>query len=151
MSYIANPEFYDSCFVYRTAVQSLSDKTWTSLNLNLEVFDNNSMHDTVTNNDRITVQAGRGGLYEVACLVIFAANTTGARLIRLRVNATTTLFLGSQDALQYAGVGNTLWSPSYYYEMAAADYFTVEGWQDIGGGALNVTGAYLWCLGPLPI
>jgi hypothetical protein len=95
------------------------------------------MHDTVTNNSRLTIPTGGGGLYLVKATVVFTPNATGMRAAQLLKNGAvigtfaTMLTVGSS-----AGEESTV-HVTQLLELAAADYLEVQGYQ-ASGGALNV-------------
>lgn len=71
---------------YAATTQSIANNTWTSLNIDTEVYDSDNGHSTVTNNSRYTVQVA--GTYLVTGSVGYAANATANRAIRFAVNGT---------------------------------------------------------------
>ena len=121
-----------ACSFYHNTTQSLSDDTTTALLGNSEYFDNGSMHDTGSNTSRMTiVTAGR---YLLNATVFFDANSTGRRLVYLRVNGTTSYLLNS---VAPPASPTTCVVPVFKsLVLAAADYVEVLGNQN-SGGALN--------------
>lgn len=67
--YLANPP---ACRVYHSANQSLTNNVLATLAFNSERWDTDTMHDTVTNNSRITFKTA--GLYVVSASVVFTAD-----------------------------------------------------------------------------
>jgi hypothetical protein len=51
------------CNAYHNTTQNVTSGHTDALNLNSEDFDTNSMHDTSTNNNRVTIPIGGGGFY----------------------------------------------------------------------------------------
>ena len=51
--------------VYRATSQSLTGSTYNQINFDAEAYDSHGMHDTVTNNHRLTVPTGWGGYYHI--------------------------------------------------------------------------------------
>lgn len=51
--------------VYRTTTQSIPNNTSTAIGFDAEVTDTDGYHDNSTNNSRITIPTGQGGLYLV--------------------------------------------------------------------------------------
>lgn len=127
-----------------TASQSIATSTGTNLTFNTELWDNGSLHSTVSNTDRIVVPAGGDiGNWYLAGIVPFDANATGrreARIWHMPVGGgpgslvAETVVAGLSDA----GVGPTLNISGVAQPPAVGDYFVLEGWQN-SGGALNVT------------
>lgn len=75
-----------------STTQTISNATFTALNLNTTAFESESgWHDTVTNNTRMTVPSGQDGKYLVAAGVTFAADADGTRQLRIRKNGATYL------------------------------------------------------------
>ena len=119
--------------VYHNANQSIPDATNTALAFNSERADTNTIHDTVTNNSRLTCQTA--GVYSITASVEFAANATGIRSVGLRLNGTT--FLSLQRSPSAGASVTALLSVATMYALAATDYVEVIVSQD-SGGALNV-------------
>jgi hypothetical protein len=66
----------------RTSTQTISDATWTSVALNAtDDWDTHTMHDTSTNNSRITIPTGWGGKYRFTARVDWD-NLDGAGHVR---------------------------------------------------------------------
>lgn len=118
------------CRVYHNADQNVATATWTSLALNSERYDVGSMHSTVTNNSRITIPSGGGGVYHVFASVRFATNATGIRAVRLWLNGATSIGQRNNSATStdpcHLGI-------SVDYKFAAADYIEVQVYQASGG------------------
>lgn len=119
--------------VYNNTTQSVSNATLTTLNANSEVYDTDSMHDTVTNNPRLTCVTP--GLYLVQAVVQFAASAT--------VGERSVVF--TDDTTTWPGGGHSGWATSANYvganidvQLTAGQYIKVNVTQR-SGGALNVT------------
>jgi hypothetical protein len=136
------------CRVYHDANQNVNNATVTTLSFNQERFDPDAIHDTSTNNSRIT--PGVVGTYLVGANVQYAtdAGGTGSRDILMDLNAGGT-YIG--HARQKAGTNsdsvncNVLWRTT-----ASADYFEIDAFQT-SGGALNVNttanrSPEFWCM-----
>lgn len=116
-----------ACRVYHNANQSLPDNTLTIVAFNSERFDTNTMHDTATNNSRITFTTA--GVY----VVTFTGNVAAAGDYieiygELLVNGTTVIDAYREQpnntALsQYVKLA-TIW------KFAAIDYVQVQVRQD---------------------
>jgi hypothetical protein len=120
------------------AAQSLTNSTWTSLNLNTEEVDKDPSgaggHDNVTNNSRFT--AVYAGWYRVSGKAgIWPANTTGRRGVRYAVNGVAVI--ASKILLQGAAssAGDTPCASTLLF-LNVGDYVEVQGFQE-SGGALN--------------
>ena len=118
--------------VYHSADQSIPNATWTALALDSERFDTDVIHDTVTNNSRLTCKTA--GKYVIVASAMFASNATGLRGIKILLNSTTII-----AKLYFAAIsGDT--TPTFVstlYELNVGDYVQMQGVQT-SGGALNV-------------
>lgn len=74
---------------FSTANQTISDATLTAVAFASESFDSDSMHDNSSNNTRLTFNTE--GIYYVEGQADFNASSTGDRLVRIRLNGSTTL------------------------------------------------------------
>jgi hypothetical protein len=131
MTFLNNPP---SCRVYHNANQTLATSGYSAAAaFNSERWDTDLMHDTATNNSRITFQTA--GKYLVACQWSIAAFAGGARRGgRIRINGGTEIAveLRSGVSINVIGMtGPTLWP------FAAGDYIEFEGYQDSGGSQAN--------------
>lgn len=132
----------NSCSAYHNTTQSVTDAV---LNLNAEEADTASMHDLVTNNNRITIPSGGAGRYLINAQTTFASN---AAALQVRLNGTAI-----REAAQTGGLGfvNVV---LLGYLLAAADY--VEMFASTGGVASTAGSATarlatrLEVVGPLP-
>ena len=125
------------CRVFHNANQSIpSGGSGTPLAFNSERFDIGNLHDTVTNNTRLTCQfAGR---YLIYFNIYFAVNATGQRQALVRLNGTnvhiantSALGAASFDVLLIGAVG---------YNRAAGDYVELLAYQNSGGALSVLTG-----------
>lgn len=121
------------------ATLSLANNAVTALGLDTEQYDQTGFHDNVTNNDRMTVPTGFGGLYAISAYVEFleasSAGTpnTGQRGVEITVNGTAVT--GSRT--DSTAAGDTRLVSSAQVVLAAADIVRVTGFQN-SGGAMNV-------------
>lgn len=118
--------------VYNTGSQTITTATWTALTLNSERFDTDAFHSTSANTERFTIPSGLGGKYLINANIGFAANTTGQRGVRLRLNDATTLAQDLRETMSDGALGTRM-AISCVYELVATDYIEVEVWQDSGG------------------
>ena len=121
--------------VTRTAVMAITTGTLTAVAFDSENFDANSLHDTVTNNSRLT--CGTAGKYWVHGKVRFDANATGYREAWLKLN-NTTFQAHSGSILPAAFNGNfatcEVWST---ISLNVGDYVELFV-QQTSGGNLNL-------------
>ena len=113
--------------------QSVPDGTFTALAFDTEDFDTDTMHDTVTNNSRLT--ATTAGKYLVGGTANFAASGTGRREVRIRKNGTD--YIAAMHTDPGGGIDCPL-SVSTEVELAVNDYVEFIAWQSSGVG-LDVT------------
>jgi len=140
---IKNADYRAAARVFHNAAQSITNNTATALAFNSERYDqeNNTastIHDTVTNNSRLTCRTA--GVYEIKGCIEFAGNSTGDRAISIRLNGTTVIGTDYR-AVPASGVGRI--SVSSAYALAVNDYVELLAFQT-SGGSLNVnsTGNY---------
>ncbi|HYG79628.1 MAG TPA: hypothetical protein VD861_04535, partial [Pyrinomonadaceae bacterium] len=120
--------------VTHSAAQSLSNNSTTVIAFDTERNDDDTMHDTATNNSRLTIVTA--GWYVATANLEFATNATGNRAVGIRLNGTTTIgqtFVASAGASQPTRISITT-----IYKLAAGDFLEVTGFQS-SGGALNVS------------
>lgn len=123
--------------VFHNAAQSITSATPTNLAFNSERIDQASnaadtMHDTVTNNSRLTCRYA--GVYIIIANIEWAASTAGTRILTIRLNATTNIGstqVQSPTSAIFQQVTPTMWP------LAVNDFVTAEVTQN-SGGALNV-------------
>jgi hypothetical protein len=131
--------FFDppACKVFRSAVQLITNTTWTAITFDNESYDTDNMHSNTITPTRITVNTP--GLYLLTANVLFAASATGNRLYGFRKNtlSPTDPTEGFNGGAGAAGneTGGTL---SQIVKAVASDYFEVMVWQS-SGGSLNTT------------
>lgn len=121
--------------VYDASTQTLTTGSAAFINFDSETFDTDTMHDTVTNNTRLT--ATTAGKYLVIGQMEFAANATGERRLSIGKNgATNDVATVVHDA---AASGETRIIVAGFVDLSATDYVQLEAWQNSGGN-LNVSG-----------
>lgn len=123
------------CRAYASAVVAhTSSGNYQALTFNTNLFDNASMHSTVSNTDRFTVPSGAAGKWLFGGFIGWAVSGAGARYTSAFVNGSTiyseTYSLG--DAALFVSQNITT-----MYSMTAAQYFGLYGWQS-SGGSLNM-------------
>lgn len=134
--YLANPP---ACRAYHNAAQSPANNTETALALNSERYDTNSMHDTVTQNSRITFTTA--GLYVVNGSASWAANATGVRQIGIRLGGVT--YIAVELELTPGGTIVCQQTISTTYKFTAGQYVELVAYQNSGAAlAVNSTGNY---------
>jgi hypothetical protein len=127
-----------SCVVRRLTPQSINDNTSTLVNFDTEDEDNASMHDTVTNNTRITIPVS--GRYLVWAAVEFATHATGIRSLLIR-RQTANFTLIRQRLAAADGADVTALAICCHRFLSSGDYIECEVYQN-SGGALNVNAVF---------
>lgn len=118
---------------YRGTTQSLSDNTETVLLFDTESYDTSTIHDNSSNTGRLTcITAGK---YLIEGIAEFAANATGARQLRVRLNGTTVI--AAENRTSAAAGTATKMGVHVVYDLAASDYVELLALQN-SGGSLNV-------------
>jgi hypothetical protein len=142
ISFLANPP---ACKATRTSTQAIVTATATAIQFNAaDAYDTASMHDTVTNNTRVTMATA--GLYVIVGYTEWELNATGTyRQARLRVNGTTAIAIQTHSAGTLSA--NTAYetSLSTIYKAAANDYVELVVQHDRGANlnAWNANALYL--------
>lgn len=121
-----------ACRVYHDVAQSITNASHVTLAFNSERFDTDTIHDTVTNNERLTCKTA--GKYLIVVNVLFDANATGTRELALILNGATNIGRQTAPASATQPTGVTV---ATVYDLAVNDYVTVMVYQS-SGGALNV-------------
>jgi len=129
-----------SCRVERTDAsnQTLTNDTWESVLWTEEVYDPLDMHDG-SNTERFAEDM-LPGEYEVVGSIVFLADATGQRGVRVEVidGGTTTAFEAQVDA---AAVDDTSIPFVCRVRKAHNGYIRVQAWQNSGGATPTVRGA----------
>lgn len=132
---------YLGCHAFRTSAQTLSNNTWTTIDMNGELWDTGvaagltQMHDTSTNAERII--ARRVGIFWVAAQARFTAATAGGRGAQILDNAGFTVArmevrTESSGRAQYVNIGG------WWDATAVTDYVYLQGFQNSGGDLTTV-------------
>lgn len=122
--------YTEGCNVYHDANQTISNSTWTASAFNQEHYDTDTMHDTVTNNSRITIKTA--GKYIIIAMGEFADNSTGFRSMYVRLNGSDVIALSRIKPIG-AGVGNDAFCLAGEWDFAVNDYIEVMVLQSSGG------------------
>lgn len=122
--------------VYNDANISIPNSAATDLTFNQERFDDNALHDTGSNTERLTCK--KTGKYIITGTVEFASNATGLRIISLNHypsggGGPIVIAAHSADA---ASAAHSM-AISTVFKLTINDWATVSVFQS-SGGALNV-------------
>lgn len=126
------------CLAYNNATQSITNNTETVATLNAEAYDVGTMHDTVTNNSRITIPTGGDGLYLIRGVAIFAVAAGGQRYAFLQKNGTTKI--GALSIRLPDGSFSQSVEAMSVEPLVATDYLELVVYQN-SGGSINVGSA----------
>jgi hypothetical protein len=128
--------------VHKSATQAITTATDTAVTWNVDDYDNDTMHDVVSNTSRLI--ATHAGKYRLTAFIQWA-DSTGQRYVLVKINGTATVQAGSSvDAANFAGLP-VMHSITWEGEMAAADYAEIYVYQNTGGN-LNVATTSWACL-----
>ena len=118
--------------VYKSAYQSISNDSLTTITFDLETYDTDTIHDNSTNNSRLTCKTA--GKYIIFGRIIYAANATGVRGLKLLHNGNAMF-----DYINSPGSGNLSGGVSVTEVklLAVDDYVELQAYQTSGGN-LNV-------------
>lgn len=123
--------------VHMSAAQDhTSSGSWQTINFDAETIDTNTYHDNVTNNSRLTIPSGMGGVYLVFASIAFASTsvTIGAKILLNGSDKFATLGIGSSTNGNAVYIGQLI-------TVVAGDYLQVQGYQASGGNLAFSTGA----------
>jgi hypothetical protein len=126
-----------SCGVHDTNNQAIADGVATALYYATEDWDNDSIHDNVINNSRLTCKTA--GLYIIVTSVLWEPSVVGRRTICLRLNGITYIGNVNGPTLSDVGIGLRQFCVALY-NMAANDYVETIVAQS-AGLSLNILGA----------
>jgi hypothetical protein len=116
-----------SCRVFHSTTQAVLNNTLTILDWNSEAYDTDNMHDTVTNNSRITFNTA--GKYNIASCVKFATSISNGARIEILLNGTTIIAGQSTGA---TGAEAPILNIATNYSFISGDYIQVRVFQSSG-------------------
>lgn len=123
--------------VYHNANQAIANETPVTLDFNSERYDTDIIHDTVTNNSRLTCKTP--GKYLINAQVEWVgASATGRRIAYIYLNGTTPI---AQITYDPTAAVNVRYAVTTVYDLAVNDYVTVVVYQTSGGNLDVVSGA----------
>jgi hypothetical protein len=95
-----------------------------------ERFDTDTMHSTVTNNSRITINTA--GIYLFTASIYYSANATGRRSLNISRSGTTDVATIQVQAVATPAVDPTHLQVATVYKCSAGDWFVVQCAQNSG-------------------
>jgi hypothetical protein len=136
MNLLYNPP---SCYAARTASQSITHATITSIAFNAtDVWDTAALHDPSVIPERITIPTGGDGVYLFTGTVTWTADVNGSVRIQY-ISKNGTPLIGSVVPL-VTGSGICATQVALQVKVAAGDYVEFQVFQD-AGHSLNVDSA----------
>ncbi len=124
------------CSLYKSAVQSIANDSSTTITWDLENYNTDSLHSTVTNTSRITIPSGKNGKWLFTGCMAFASNGTKVRRANLTVNGTTSYAPIAQQATVATDGDSTHGTFAWPLNLVAGDYVEMSAYQN-SGGSLN--------------
>jgi len=115
---------------YRTSAKTLTHNVETEIDFDGERYDVGGLHDTVTNNGRLTAQLA--GKYLIWANINFNANATGLRQVTFKFNAGATVICFAQ-AVNAGASGYVGLCPVVTHDFAVGDYVRCFAYQNSGG------------------
>lgn len=139
------------CRVTHSSNQTATDNTVVYMAFDTEDFDVGAMHDTATNNSRLTIPSGGGGFYLFGMYVsinsVYSATATVYLMLALRLNgATVTAQHSDQGGISGQNERYTMVQLSDV--LVATDYMEAGFFQNQGSDGTIATGTGLplfWC------
>lgn len=112
------------------ATQSISTATQTPLTMNAEVFDTDGFHDNTTNNTRITIPSGLGGIYLLNGGILSTAGTSFRWIFGWKKNDSESGYI-SEARLQPAGTDFSM-DATAIVNLLAGDFVTLYIFHEAG-------------------
>lgn len=122
------------CSVSNSAAVAVTTATATILNANTEAYDNDTMHSTVSNTSRITINTA--GVYLFVGRINYQPNASGDRSISFKIDGTTQID-GPANPAATSGI-STICCFSSFLSLTATQYVECQAYQTSGGN-LNAT------------
>lgn len=126
-------QFIDSptqprCVAFHSGTQAVTAGNTSALTLDSEDLDVGTMHDTVTNNNRVTIPTGADGLYLVQgqSYADNGGNTTFTMALHIRKNGTI-VATGQMAGTANINVGKATLAAGGLFVLAAGDYVELAG------------------------
>jgi len=137
---VTTPASYRGALVYMAGNQSVADSTLYDLQWDAEIYDTDTIHDNVTNNNRLVVPTGVSRV-KITFGVWFYNNSTGFRQYTLRKNGFSSS-IGLPVHLEnnpQAANGNRWYITTTALTVVPGDYFSLNVYQT-SGAPLNIFG-----------
>lgn len=146
LPYAAKPAFRGA-LTYKSANQTLTTGVATILSFDTNSYDTDTLHNTVTNNSRITVPSGVSKV-RLSGIVQFAQNGTGYRRAEILKNGGAFAGAGYQEMAPQSSTVQTCTPVSSIVPVVAGDYFELRATQTSGGNLdlISGVGACAFCM-----
>jgi hypothetical protein len=133
---LATGSTFSGCEVSQGSAQSIPNGSTTTLNFDTETFDVDGYHDTVTNNSRLTIPAGKTGYFLIYAKLNMTANATGSYQGLITRNGSQLKTFGSKNNTSING------EPGITFVASAVptNYFEFKVYQDQGGSLNTISG-----------
>lgn len=116
-------------YAYRTAVFGIANAAFAVVQLDLELYDTDAIHDLAVNNSRLTCKTS--GAYELCGGVEWASNATGYRMVGFAVNGINPPLLGADSRMAVSG-NTTCQSVAHQLRLGVNDYVELVVFQTSG-------------------
>ena len=116
------------------STQSVSDNTWTKVNMSTEVFDTASAYDNSTNY-RFTVPSGQGGKYYVFAFLQAYATYDANDISRIAIYKNGSAFVGATNDSRHDGTRVAPMHIASVLDLSASDYLEVYGNIDVSSSS----------------
>lgn len=135
---VFDSHFQPAARVFHNAAQSIATSTTTTLAFNSERFDTDTIHDTVTNNSRLTCKTA--GKYLIGGNVEWSGGTGANSQIQVFLNAATVI---AYDVMAGGSAEHSRLAITTFYDLAVNDFVELRVFQASGGSInINSTGNY---------
>ena len=126
---ISSASYVQGARAYNSALVAVADTTLTALALDSERWDTDTMHDTITNNSRLTCFTAGKYLIIAQCGLTAPANGSTVSL-QIRLNGATTL---ASNTVLVGGVATPDLIATTIYDLSITDYVEMYIYHNHGG------------------
>jgi hypothetical protein len=127
--------------VYHNETQTVPDNSETYPSFNSERWDTDTIHDTVTNNERLTCKTA--GKYLVVIQLVLAIQGDGVGVITVYKNGLETPLFQDVKAAQ-AVLEGVVFADSFVADLSVDDYIYIGVFQETGDDAFLVYTEGIW-------
>ncbi len=127
-----------ACRLFHSAAQTGTNAADVTVTFDSEDFDVGGCHEAVTHPERLTVPAGKSGLYLIRAQVQWASANNGMRRVQIRKNGADIIAESRVQAAAAAAICTL--QCGIEDQAAAAAYYEIRC-QQASGGDININGA----------